>query len=214
MIDQIKKYLKRNKHSDRTKEYWEEAAAKTIEKVMEKICHNYDKNMFETSKDSLVFYVDMPLSSSDVVLDLACGLGRTCKFVALKVREYIGIDFIPKMIEKAKSYNTKYKNAKFYVNDGMTLNMFNDQTFDIIYCELTFQHMLKHVQNSYVNEVYRVLKNNGKFFAQLPKIEYYKDNSYALKKDEVENMLKNFSITYLNGNPAYYHIKAEKIMKS
>lgn len=213
MIGQIKKYLRRNKPTDRTKEYWEDAAKKPIENIMEKICQNYDRKMFETSTDSLIFYAEISLSPTDTVLDLACGLGRTCRFVAPKVREYVGVDFIPKMIEKAKSHNMQYENAKFCVNDGMTLKIFNDEMFDIVYCELAFQHMIKNVQHSYVNEVYRVLKKNGKFFAQLPKIEYYKDNSYALTKDEVENLLRAFLLTYLDESPSYYHIKAEKTTK-
>ncbi|MGI0057154.1 MAG: class I SAM-dependent methyltransferase, partial [Nitrosarchaeum sp.] len=200
-----KKILGRNKIKSIGKDYWEKAAHGSVKKTMNKICDGFDQKSFETKKESIIFLEEFQLTKDSVVLDLACGMGRTCRWVAPKVKEYVGVDFIPKMIEKAKKYNSDFPNAKFLVNDGTTLNIFSDKIFDLVYCEIAFQHMPRNVQKSYVNDVYRVLKEKGTFFVQLPRIEYYKDSTYAFSKEETDSLLKNFKIKYLHTTPAYYH---------
>lgn len=202
--------------TDRTYEYWKNAAKGNLEKVMNKICDGYNKNDFNLNKDSIIFTLDIKFTREDVVLDLGCGIGRTCKWVAPKVAEYIGIDFIPEMIDKAKIYNKDFENAKFFVNDGKTFGSW-DGHIDIVYCELAFQHMLKAVQESYVKEIYRVLKPNGRFYGQLPKFSYYKDNTYSLSDEESKELLKDFKVTWIQTYGklpySYYYFKAVKESK-
>ena len=205
-----RKILGRDKIKSIGMEYWEKAASGSDAKAMEKICTGFNEEDFETKKESLVFMKEFQVSPQDEVLEIACGMGRTCRWVAPKVKQYTGIDFIPQMIEKAKSYNSSFSNAKFVLNDGRTLNMFPDDTFDVVYCELAFQHMTKDVQQSYTDETYRVLKKGGSFFVQLPKLEFYKDSAFALSKEEVDNLLRKYKITYLDNSIAYYMIIAKK----
>jgi ubiquinone/menaquinone biosynthesis C-methylase UbiE len=206
-----KKILGRDKIRSIGKEYWEKAAHGSVKKTMNKICDGFDQKLFETKKESIVFLEEFQPTKDSVVLDLACGMGRTCRWVAPKVKEYVGVDFIPEMIEKAKKYNSDFTNVKFLVNDGKTLNIFSDKIFDVAYCEIAFQHMPRDVQKSYVDEVYRILKEDGMFFVQLPRIEYYKDSSFAFSKEEADSLLKRFKIKYLHSTPAYYHIQAKKV---
>ena|GEM_PF-3131666 len=205
-----RKILGRDKIKSIGMEYWEKAASGSDAKAMNKICDGFDEKDFETKKDSLIFMKEFQISSQDEVLELACGMGRTCRWISPKAKQYTGVDFIPQMIEKAKSYNSSFPNAKFVLNDGKTLNMFHDDTFDVVYCELAFQHMTKDVQRSYINEVYRVLKKGGTFFAQLPKIEFYKDPIFALSKEEVDDLLGKYAINYVNNSVAYYTVIAKK----
>ena len=93
------------------------------------------------------------------VLDLCCGMGRTCRHVAPLVKEYHGVDFAEGMIAKAREYNAGVPNASFHVNDGRSLGGFADGTFDLVYCELAYQHMPKGTQAAYTSEVHRVLRN-------------------------------------------------------
>jgi len=137
-------------------------------------------------------------------------MGRTCQWVTPLVKKYVGVDFIPEMIEKAKNHNHGIKNAEFYVNDGKTLKIFEDKLFDIVYCELAFQHMQKQIQNSYVPEIFRVLKNNGSFYGQIPKLDFYHDKSFALSKTELDNLFKDFIVTSIEDSSAYYIIEAKK----
>lgn len=207
----LKKLLKGKKFNDRTKAYWQDAAKqKNVEDVMERICDKFDKKTFESKKESLIFHMNVPLSLDDIILEVGCGMGRTCKWVAPKVKKYVGVDFISEMIENAKTFNKKFSNVEFVVNDGKTLSMFDEKIFDKVYSELAFQHMNKPIQKSYVNEIYRVLKNNGVFYVQLPRMEHYNNSTFALTKDEADNLLKDFSITFEITESASYFIKAQK----
>ena len=213
MIIKKAKYVikKMIRPTDRTKKYWKKvAASKDVESVMEAICDQFDKETFETKKEALIFSQNIKLDKKMKVLDLACGMGRTCKWVAPYVDEYVGIDFIPEMIKKAKEYNREFKNARFVVNDGKTLNILNVDYFDLTYSELAFQHMLKPVQESYVNEIFRVLKKGGLFYVQIPRLEYYNDKTYSRTKKETDELFQKFSVTYENISDAYYNIKAKK----
>lgn len=195
--------------SDRTKKYWKIAASSDLEKTMHYICDGFDRDTFETKKESIINII--PFEKHMTVLDLACGIGRTCKWVSPQVKEYYGVDFIPEMIRKAEKYNV-FTNAHFFTNNGNTLDMFSDNHFDVVYCELAFQHMPKSIQKSYVNEVHRVLKKDGLFYVQIPTLDYFKDKSYARTKEETELLFANYSISYIDGNSGYYTVKAKKIV--
>lgn len=213
MLKKAKGFLRKKlKPTDRTKKYWEKTASKDIESVMEAICDQYDKETFTEKKESLVFSQRIKFNKDMRVLDLACGMGRTCKWVSPHVNEYYGVDFILEMVEKAKRYNRDFKNAKFLQNDGKTLNIFENEYFDLVYSELSFQHMLKPVQESYVKDLYRVLKKGGLFYVQIPKIEYYNDPTFSRTKEETDQLFGQFDLTYENEHPAYYYIRAKKII--
>jgi ubiquinone/menaquinone biosynthesis C-methylase UbiE len=209
MLDRIKKKIF-GKPTDRSKKYWQNAAKQDIEKTMWYICDGYDKETFDKKPTGFVNLLKNYDLENKRIMDLACGIGRTCKWISPRVREYVGVDFIPEMIKKAQTYNSDFKNAKFFVNDGETLQIFEDETFDIVFCELAIQHMNKPIQESYIKEVFRVLKKNGLFFVQIPRIEFYKDENYARTKEETNEILNQFSLDFVNISDAYYTIKAEK----
>ena len=190
-----------------TREYWEDAAGGSVEKAVDAICDGYDPRQF--AKSGGVHFDESELGASHVVLDLACGMGRTCRHVAGRVREYHGVDFIPEMIAKARDHNRGVPNATFHVNDGRTLQGFADGTFDVAYSELAFQHMPKDVQRSYAAEATRVLRAGGLFFAQLPRMEFYQSAEYALTEDEARGLLSPFASAGLVSTKAYWLARAE-----
>jgi len=203
----IKKIIK---PTDRTEKYWKKAASKDIESVMESICDQFDKKTFDTKKEALIFSQNIKLDKNMKVLDLACGMGRTCKWISPYVEEYVGVDFIPEMVKKAKEYNNEFKNARFIVNDGKSLNVLDAEYFDLAYSELAFQHMVKPIQELYVKAIFRVLKKDGVFYVQIPRLEYYNDKTYSRTKEETDQLFQKFSVTYENTSDAYYYIKAKK----
>lgn len=180
--------------SDRTltKEYWVEAAAAPDAETMNAICDGCGPREFgEQAASRLPLYKD--LRADMAVLDLCCGMGRTCRHVAPLVKEYHGVDFAEGMIAKARDYNAGVANATFHVNDGRSLAGFADRTFDLVYCELAYQHMPKRTQAAYTSEVLRVLRGGGLFFAQLPRAEFYADIEYALTDAEIRGLLSGFA---------------------
>lgn len=211
MLKKVKKRLREKiKPNDRTEKYWKKAADRDVESVMESICDQFDRKTFETKKEALIFSQKIKLDKQMTVLDLACGMGRTCKWVSPLVKEYVGVDFIPEMINKAKEFNRDFGNARFVVNNGKTLSVLDNEYFDLAYSELAFQHMLKPVQKSYVKDLQRVLKKGGLFYVQIPRLEFYKDSSYSRTRKETDELFKDFMTTYENESPAYYYIRAQK----
>ena len=175
-----------------TKEYWDEAAAAPDEKTINAICDGYGPREFgEQAASRLPLYGD--LRADMAVLDLCCGMGRTCRHVAPLVKEYHGVDFAEGMIAKARDYNAGVPNATFHVNDGRTLGGFADGAFDLVYCELAYQHMPKETQAAYTSEALRVLRGGGLFFAQLPRAEFYSGAEYALTDAEIRGLLSGFA---------------------
>ena len=175
-----------------TKEYWVEAAAAPDKETINAICDGYGPREFgEQAASRLPLYND--LRGDMAVLDLCCGMGRTCRHVAPLVKEYHGVDFAEGMIAKAREYNAGVPNATFHVNDGHSLAGFADGTFDLVYCELAYQHMPKKTQEQYTSEALRVLRDGGLFHAQLPRSEFYAGAEYALAGAEIRDLLSGFA---------------------
>ena len=186
-----------------TKGYWEDAAAAPLEQTVNAICDGYSYEQFKGG-DQRVHFDESELAPDSVVLDLACGMGRTCRRVAGMVREYHGVDFVPGMIERAREHNRGVPNAVFHVNDGATLGGFEDGMFDVVYSELAFQHMPKDTQRSYAAEAARVLREGGRFFAQLSRSEFYKGAEHALTEAEARDLLSPFASASIVRTEAYW----------
>jgi ubiquinone/menaquinone biosynthesis C-methylase UbiE len=146
------------------KEYWDYEMA--VGRGYDKVRNGWSKQDFETrSDDTIATYLN--LKKRYKVAEIGCAMAYACKNVAPKVKEYVGIDFSAKMIEEAKVINSSFENAKFVVNDGLTIP-FEDDYFDIVFCELCFQHMNREQMNSNIMEIKRVVKPNGGVALQFP----------------------------------------------
>jgi SAM-dependent methyltransferase len=58
----------------------------------------------------------------------------------------------------------------FWHGNGYDLELFEDDSFDLIYCGLVFQHMPKTTVYNHLVETYRTLKPEGVFRFQVPNI--------------------------------------------
>jgi len=145
-----------------------ERVAKT-EEVYGAICYGWDKARFETHPESLFFYADCQRNS--VVVDLGCGIGRVARFVAPKVARYIGLDYSPAMVTRAREYNASILNATFIASD--TLAILPDESADRIVSEQVFIHCTREQQLRYLGEAYDVLKPGGLLLASVPHVEHY-----------------------------------------
>jgi ubiquinone/menaquinone biosynthesis C-methylase UbiE len=191
-----------------THKYWEQVAK---ENPYAAICTGWDAAKFDSESDNPVMGSEL-LTNEKVILDVACGIGRLAKFIAPKVKQYVGVDFSVGMIEKAKERYRGYSNVSFFHNDGKSLAVLADNTFDVALCSLAFQHMTKSITKSYVDEVHRVLKPGGIFVTDIPRIEYYKDDKFAFTRDETTFLFNLYSRTEYRPETgeAYYIIQAKK----
>jgi demethylmenaquinone methyltransferase/2-methoxy-6-polyprenyl-1,4-benzoquinol methylase len=102
---------------------------------------------------------NLELKSNDRVLDLCCGTGDLAGLIKKTFPDInvTGIDFSEKMLDIAKN---KYPQVRFFQGDATNLP-YEDNYFDVV----TMGFGLRNIQNAEkaVEEVYRILKPNGKF---------------------------------------------------
>ena len=130
------------------------------------------------------------------ILDIGCGTGQTAAYLAHKYKaNVIGLDINPLMVEKAKK-RIKNEGLPVKIVEASIEKMpFPDQKFDLILSESVLSFVNKPKA---IHEIYRTLKNGGRFIAieftvnrRLDqKIEqeikqFYGFDSFATKKDWV-----------------------------
>lgn len=104
----------------------------------------------------------IPLQSEWTCLEIGCGLGRLLKPIAERCKQAIGVDVSEKMVGHAVDYLDDTPNAEIHLNDGMTLDIIEDESIDWVFSHLAFQHMtLPGVVESYLSEITRVLRPSG-----------------------------------------------------
>lgn len=115
---------------------------------------------------AILNYISKFLKKSDKILDLACGYGRITIPLAKRGYKIEGIDISPDLIKKARK---EAKGLRFKIGDMRDLP-YKNESFDKILCLWSsFNHLLtKKDQLKAINEIYRILKENGICLIELP----------------------------------------------
>jgi ubiquinone/menaquinone biosynthesis C-methylase UbiE len=99
------------------------------------------------------------------VLDVGCGVGRVTFAFGEVCREVIGTDVSPEMIDRADRFNRQrfhMDHVRFLVGSGHDLSVFENETFDLVYCGLVLGHVpTQEIIAHYLEEFHRVLKPGG-----------------------------------------------------
>jgi SAM-dependent methyltransferase len=101
-------------------------------------------------------------------LDFGCGVGRLTQALSDHFEEVHGVDIAPSMIELAKRYNRHGSRCLHHVNASPSLDLFPDGTFDLVYSNITLQHIEPEYCARYLREFIRVLAPSGVLVFQLP----------------------------------------------
>lgn len=127
------------------------------------------------------------------VLEVGCGDGYGCAYLATVAREVIGIDSEEDTIFKAQN---KYKlpNLSFRSVDATKLQ-FGDNSFDIVSSFQVIEHIPEDKLLQYLQEIKRVLKDNGKFYLSTLNLEHTIKSPLTYKKNLAHR--KEFTLTEL-----------------
>lgn len=100
------------------------------------------------------------------VLDLGVGAGRTTRYLAEGAKEYIGLDYSDKMVERCRE---RFPGLKFVCQDASDLSQFETESFDLVVFSFNGLGTLPTdaFRRRCVNEVARVLKRNSMFIFSL-----------------------------------------------
>jgi len=106
------------------------------------------------------------IKSSDIVLDIGCGSGNSCRIAAelITAGKVIGIDPTPGMINIAKNLTLDYSKQNYikFLNGSAEKIPLINESVNIAFAINSFYHW--HDFKRGLSEIKRVLKRNGKFF--------------------------------------------------
>lgn len=92
------------------------------------------------------------------LLDAGCGEGYLSRFYARKGAKVVGIDFSPKLIAFCQKEAINL-DIEFVVGDICNMNMFDDEQFDIVLCNLVLLNI--DCFKASLKEFHRVLRSGG-----------------------------------------------------
>jgi ubiquinone/menaquinone biosynthesis C-methylase UbiE len=101
-------------------------------------------------------------------LDFGCGVGRLTQPLATYYDEVVGVDIAPSMIDKADELNQHGERCRYVLNGEDNLRVFPDRYFDLVYSNITLQHMEPRYAFRYVKEFLRVLSRDGLLVFHIP----------------------------------------------
>lgn len=108
-------------------------------------------------------------------LDFGCGVGRLSRALAEHFDRVDGVDVAPSMVALAEEHAAARQaparaaeRCTFHLNQRPDLRLFDDGTFDLVYSNITLQHMRTGLAREYMAELLRVLVPGGIAVFQLP----------------------------------------------
>jgi SAM-dependent methyltransferase len=104
------------------------------------------------------------------LLDFGCGVGRVTRVFAKYFDEVVGVDVAPSMIEWAQTLHADCAQCRFVLNRAPNLQMFDSNSFSVVYSRIVLQHIRPAVVEGYIGELIRVLQPGGVLMFQLPEV--------------------------------------------
>lgn len=142
-------------------------------------------------------------------VDIGCGIGRMAKWVAPLVKQYHGIDVSKEMLKIARANFIDVPNVAFHKSER-GLAMLGDNTADVVFTCLTFQHIGLEKSLSYIRDAKRVLKPRGRFLCyNIPNAQSYVDGFTVDEAKEAFSIFRTDMCQYSGTN--YFIVECTKI---
>jgi ubiquinone/menaquinone biosynthesis C-methylase UbiE len=141
-----------------------------IKNQMEKMVQSYDKYMkrITLGREDALRKMTVNLAQvkpGDCVLEVGCATGSlslAAKQQAGPTGRVFGIDIIPGMIEVSRDKALKAGLEVTFQTGNIEDIPFPDENFDVVMCSFMIFHMSERVRNKGIEEIYRVLKPQGR----------------------------------------------------
>jgi ubiquinone/menaquinone biosynthesis C-methylase UbiE len=134
------------------------------------IADGQDQKTFEVSGRGDAEKIAALLPPGGSALEIGCGTGRVLQHLAAWCESLHGIDISKGMVEQGRKRLAHLPNVTLVLGNGYDLEPFADESFDLVYSLLAFQHMPKTTAYNYLVESARVLRPGGVLRFQVPNI--------------------------------------------
>lgn len=108
-----------------------------------------------------------PISFGTAV-DFGCGVGRLSQALASHFGSVVGIDIAKPMLEQAERLNRFPERCRYIHNAAADLSVLADESADLIYSNITLQHVTPRLQRTYIREFFRVARPGSHVIFQVP----------------------------------------------
>ncbi len=122
---------------------------------------------------TLRYYFAQQFVTDKIVLDAACGEGYGSAHLAKKAKSVVGIDISSNAVEHAQMVY-QAKNLEYKICGVEALN-FENNFFDVIVSFETIEHVASDVQELFLQEIKRTLKDDGLLVISTPNHDVYKE---------------------------------------
>ncbi|MCR5784852.1 MAG: class I SAM-dependent methyltransferase [Eubacterium sp.] len=127
----------------------------------------------------LVKVISSEISSTDEVLECACGTGFLSEVIAPKCKKLVATDFSEKMLKKAEKKCRMFENASFAQANILSLD-YPDGAFDVVLAANVIHLLDEPIKG--VKEIDRVCKSGGKMIIPTYMNRDEKENTNAFVK--------------------------------
>jgi SAM-dependent methyltransferase len=158
---------------------WSELS-KTLSSAKLHVSGTEDETTIEQSGvgTSEFLFKNVGIKSSDIVLEIGCGIGRVGKYLAPHCRRWIGADVSPHMLAFARERLREFSNVEFVELSGTDLRPIAESSIDLVYCTVVFMHLEMWDRYNYVEEAVRVLRPGGKLYVD--NVDLCSDGGWAV----------------------------------
>jgi SAM-dependent methyltransferase len=101
------------------------------------------------------------IATTDVVLEIGCGLGRITRVLSARAARVVALDVSDEMLRRAEDLNPQLANVDWLLGDGVSLAPLADASVDACVSIVVLQHVPRSVTLGYVRELGRVLAPGG-----------------------------------------------------
>src|SRR5947207_2213618 len=121
----------------------------------------------ETGEEAVAHYCDLiethvpNRSPFSHVLDFGCGVGRLTSAWGRRSKRVTGVDISARMLETAKKHLKEETNIDFVLNQNEDLQIFQNDTFDLVFSLICLQHMPWSLATRYISEFARICRRGG-----------------------------------------------------
>lgn len=111
------------------------------------------------------------------ILEIAPGFGRCTQYLLCQCQKLSAVDITEKCIDACRERFKDHPNASFFLNNGMSLDMIDDESIDFAFSWDSLVHVEKDVMRSYLLELGSKLRPGGYGFLHHSNIGEYRNAS-------------------------------------